>query len=126
MQTKLEAVKQIFFIKERKQRVYNFQVKTSGHIYINPKGDALSKLLDFIGIYPERIVFINDKATHLKGVEDAVTSKGFEFILEFGQNAVRGEVPSIWPFAPARGPSPLTTFRPIEICIFLSSICPTI
>ncbi len=45
-----------------------------------PKGDALLKLLDIIDISPERIVFINDKATHLKDVEDAVTSKGFEFI----------------------------------------------
>ncbi len=45
-----------------------------------PKGDALLKLMDIIGICPERIVFINDKAAHLKDVEDAVTKKGFQFI----------------------------------------------
>ncbi len=45
-----------------------------------PKGDALLKLFNITGICPERIVFINDKAAHLKDVEDAVTAKGFQFI----------------------------------------------
>lgn len=44
------------------------------------KGPALLKLLDVIGYYPERIVFINDKATHLRDVEQSMEARGIEFI----------------------------------------------
>lgn len=49
------------------------------------KGAALLKLFDRIKFHPERIVFINDKATHLKDVEEAVQENGIEFIgLRYG------------------------------------------
>lgn len=51
-------------------------LSTSGTV----KGTALLKYLDHINYHPARIVFINDKATHLKDVETAVTSRGIEFI----------------------------------------------
>ncbi len=34
-----------------------------------PKGKSLLKLLDLMGYFPKRIVFINDKATHIFDVE---------------------------------------------------------
>lgn len=44
------------------------------------KGRALLHLLDHLGYTPKRIVFINDKETHLKDVEEAVTSRNIEYI----------------------------------------------
>lgn len=45
-----------------------------------PKGPALVKLLDTIGLKPKKIVFINDKTTHLADVEGAVEKCGIEFV----------------------------------------------
>lgn len=44
------------------------------------KGAALKTLLDQIGFKPERIVFINDKHTHLKDVEEDIQEAGIEFV----------------------------------------------
>ncbi|MBA3816911.1 MAG: DUF2608 domain-containing protein [Parachlamydiaceae bacterium] len=43
------------------------------------KGPALLKYLDMIGCKPQHIVFINDKATHLRDVESAVEARGIQF-----------------------------------------------
>lgn len=45
-----------------------------------PKGPALRKLLDLIGMSPKKIVFINDKKTHLLDVATAAKELGIEFI----------------------------------------------
>jgi Protein of unknown function (DUF2608) len=45
-----------------------------------PKGPALLKFLDMINYCPKRIVFINDKSTHLLDVENAVLQREIEFI----------------------------------------------
>jgi hypothetical protein len=45
-----------------------------------PKGKALFTLLDLIGYAPKRIVFINDKAKHLKDVEEEAELREVEFI----------------------------------------------
>lgn len=45
-----------------------------------PKGQALLKLLDQIDYHPSHIVFINDKATHLTDVEEALKGKKIECI----------------------------------------------
>lgn len=45
-----------------------------------PKGKALLQLLSRINCQPKRIVFINDKRTHLRDVESAVEAAGIEFI----------------------------------------------
>lgn len=44
------------------------------------KGQSLLKLFDAMQYFPKRIVFINDKETHLKDVEEAVEAAGYEFI----------------------------------------------
>lgn len=44
------------------------------------KGKSLLKLLEAIQYTPKRIVFINDKATHLRDVEETVEAFGYEFI----------------------------------------------
>jgi orotate phosphoribosyltransferase len=44
------------------------------------KGTALFSLCEKIGYTPKQIVFINDKATHLKDIEDVAHVKGVEFI----------------------------------------------
>lgn len=49
---------------------------TSGTV----KGVALVNYLDHINYRPKRIVFINDKATHLRDVEEVVTGRNIEFI----------------------------------------------
>lgn len=46
----------------------------------SPKGPALLKFFDIIGFSPKRIVFINDKATHLQDVEASAEQKGIDFI----------------------------------------------
>ncbi len=45
----------------------------------SPKGEALLKLLDTLDDYPERIVFINDKKSHLEDVERSLTLRGIPF-----------------------------------------------
>ncbi len=44
------------------------------------KGKALVKLLDTIQFRPGRIVFVNDRETHIKDVEGPVEERGIEFI----------------------------------------------
>ncbi len=44
------------------------------------KGEALFELCKAAGFHPKRIVFINDKATHLAEVEGAAQKKNIEFI----------------------------------------------
>lgn len=43
------------------------------------KGVALMRLFDTINYHPEHIIFINDKATHLKDVEETVVARGIRF-----------------------------------------------
>ena len=45
-----------------------------------PKGPSLLKLLESMQYFPKRIVFINDKAAHLKDVEESAEASGYEFI----------------------------------------------
>lgn len=45
-----------------------------------PKGVALFKLCDAVGLTPKRILFINDKGTHLVDVEKTANERGVEFI----------------------------------------------
>lgn len=44
-----------------------------------PKGPALVKLLDILGITPEHVVFINDKQTHLRDVEETLNCRQIPF-----------------------------------------------
>lgn len=44
------------------------------------KGRALQYLLDKMDCHPSRVVFINDKLSHLKDVEDSIGAMGIEFI----------------------------------------------
>jgi hypothetical protein len=44
------------------------------------KGASLFALLDKLGIKPQRIVFLNDKATHLKDIEQVAEKRGVEFV----------------------------------------------
>lgn len=44
------------------------------------KGKALFKLCDHFNYSPKRIVFINDKLTHLKDIEEEALLRGVEFI----------------------------------------------
>jgi hypothetical protein len=46
----------------------------------SPKGPALLKLLAILNYCPEHVIFINDKATHLKDVESSVIEKGIDFL----------------------------------------------
>lgn len=49
------------------------------------KGDAFFTLCERLGYIPKSIVFINDKATHLKEIEAAATQRGIPFIgLRYG------------------------------------------
>jgi histidinol phosphatase-like enzyme len=45
-----------------------------------PKGEALFKLCDDLQYKPKRILFINDKATHLADLEKTALERGVEFI----------------------------------------------
>jgi hypothetical protein len=50
-----------------------------------PKGPALMKLLNQMDYHPKRVVFINDKKTHLADVEKSMDEAGIEFIgLRYG------------------------------------------
>lgn len=44
------------------------------------KGKALLTFLDKINVHPQHVVFINDKATHLKDVEEAAKANSIDFI----------------------------------------------
>ncbi len=44
------------------------------------KGEALFQLLEQNDVFVDRVLFINDKASHLKEVEDAAIKRGVEFI----------------------------------------------
>lgn len=44
-----------------------------------PKGKAIMKFCELINLQPKHIVFINDKATHLRDVEETVESHGIVF-----------------------------------------------
>lgn len=44
------------------------------------KGTALVKLLDQMNFHPDRVVFINDKLSHLKDLEKSVVMRNIEFI----------------------------------------------
>lgn len=46
----------------------------------SPKGKALFTFLDLIDFHPAQVVFINDKATHLKDVEDEAVARDVPFI----------------------------------------------
>ena len=49
------------------------------------KGTALFTLCDHFGYAPKKIVFINDKATHLRDIETEAEKRGVEFIgLRYG------------------------------------------
>ena len=45
-----------------------------------PKGSALLQFLQLCAHYPKRVVFINDKHTHLADVEQALEQQGIDFI----------------------------------------------
>lgn len=44
------------------------------------KGEALIKFFDLIDYHPKRVIFINDKKTHLHDVEKSVELSGMDFI----------------------------------------------
>lgn len=44
------------------------------------KGESLFALLDKLEIKPERIVFLNDKASHIKDIEQVAEKRGVEFL----------------------------------------------
>lgn len=46
----------------------------------SPKGEALYKLLDDYGLKFPKIVFINDKASHLREIESSSEARGVNFI----------------------------------------------
>ncbi len=45
-----------------------------------PKGEALFRLCDAMGHKPTHIVFVNDKASHLKEVEETATKRSVKFV----------------------------------------------
>ncbi len=49
------------------------------------KGQALMKFLDELQMSPKRIVFVNDKASHLQELQETVEERGIEFLgLRYG------------------------------------------
>ncbi len=49
------------------------------------KGKALFKLLDILGYTPKKIIFINDKATHLREIEESAEIRKIPFLgLRYG------------------------------------------
>lgn len=63
-----------------------------------PKGPAIAKLLSLIDFHPDRIVFINDKMTHLKDLETGVLALGIEFIglrYSYRDNEIKAYRPEI-------------------------------
>jgi hypothetical protein len=54
------------------------------------KGEALFQLLNALNYHPKRIVFVNDKASHLTEMETSVQKQGIEFIgLRYGYSDAR-------------------------------------
>jgi len=54
------------------------------------KGHAFSTLLEKLDLHPKKVVFINDKASHLKPVEEACVAKGIPFVgLRYGATDAR-------------------------------------
>jgi hypothetical protein len=45
-----------------------------------PKGKALLKFWEMAGLHPKRVVFLNDKRTHLEEVEHSLSEAGIPFI----------------------------------------------
>jgi hypothetical protein len=75
--------KEPFYFEEKDQGVLYRKgiLFTSG----TAKGEALFKLCDHHNFRPKRIVFVNDKDTHLKDVEESAEKRGVEFIgLRYG------------------------------------------
>lgn len=57
-----------------------------------PKGECLFALCEKIGYEPKRIVFINDKTSHLEDVQSSAETRGIEFIgLRYGFSDQRKE-----------------------------------
>lgn len=72
----------IFFVQGEKYIFFDRGVLFSNG---GNKGKALFHLLDTIRYKPKRILFINDKASHLKDVESASEERNIEFIgLRYG------------------------------------------
>lgn len=44
------------------------------------KGEAFLKLCDLIGMSPQKVVFINDKRTHLRDMEETLQAEGVQFL----------------------------------------------
>jgi hypothetical protein len=67
---------------------YYFEIQGHGILYSNGmlftsgrhKGKALQTLLNFINIKPDHVVFINDKESHLKEIEETMQVMGIEFV----------------------------------------------
>ncbi len=65
-----------------------FQIKGHGVIYRKGvlltsgthKGEALFRLCERIGYEPKRIVFLNDKSTHIKEIEDYAKQRNIPFL----------------------------------------------
>lgn len=54
------------------------------------KGKALFQLCEKIGYFPKRILFINDKATHLADIEAAASERGIPFLgLRYAYSDIR-------------------------------------
>lgn len=71
----------------------HFMVKQEGVLYRKGilftagqhKGECFKKLLEASGFHPERVLFINDKRSHILPVEEFCQSQGIEFIgLRYG------------------------------------------
>jgi hypothetical protein len=57
-----------------------------------PKGPALEKLLNLMQLRPSKIVFINDKKTHLQDIERSLEKMGIPFVgLRYGYSDKRTE-----------------------------------
>lgn len=75
-----------------------FSVGSSGVLYANGilftsgtcKGKAIFQLCDAIGYHPKKIVFINDKASHLAEIEREAHARNVEFVgLRYGYSDAR-------------------------------------
>lgn len=77
----------VYFVNGREGVLYRHGILfTSG----TNKGNALKTLLERIDFHPDKIVFINDKKTHLNDLEKGVNSMGIEFIgLRYSHEDVR-------------------------------------
>jgi hypothetical protein len=82
------------------QRGLYFEQGAHGVLYRNGvlftsgahKGEALFSLLDHIGYHPSQIVFLNDKASHLREVEEIAEKREAPFVgLRYGYSDARKE-----------------------------------